>query len=232
MRVLLIIPAYNEEKNIRSLIVDIRQTVPDFDFVIINDASKDNTKAVCESLNAKIISLPVNLGIGGAVQTGFMYARENGYDIAIQVDGDGQHDPAHLEQLISPIITEYADVSIGSRFIDKYGFQSTFMRRVGIKFFRILVRLLTGIDITDCTSGFRAYNKCAIQCLAKCYSQDYPEPESIITLCNHGFKIVEVPVEMKERLAGVSSINTLRSIYYMIKVSLAILIAKIKPRMD
>lgn len=228
MKKLVIIPAYNESINILNTVRDIREKASDFDYVVINDCSKDDTLNVLKENNLNYINLPVNLGIGGAVQTGYKYAYDYGYEIAVQVDGDGQHDPAYLSQLLNTLVDQKADMVIGSRFITNQGFQSTFMRRVGIVYFTKLIKKLTGKKITDPTSGFRMVNSNVIELFAMQYPKDYPEPESIVTLLKKGKKIVEVPVQMKARQGGESSINMINSVYYMIKVSLAILIESTK----
>lgn len=224
MKVLIIIPAFNEEGNIKSVIKSIREASLDFDIIVINDCSTDDTEAVAKSLNVDVISLPLNLGIGGAVQTGFQYAYNNNYDIAIQIDGDGQHNPKYIKKLIDPLNKGDVDVVNGSRFIDKKGFQSKFFRRLGIRFFQLLINILVRCNITDSTSGFRAYNAKAIELLKDQYPIDFPEPEAIIILKKRKFRIIEVPVEMENRAAGISSISTLKSIYYMVKVTISIIV--------
>lgn len=230
-KVLLLIPAFNEAKNIEKLINKINLVnIPNvsIDTLVINDCSKDNTSSICKSLGVNLIDLPCNLGIGGAVQTGYKYAKVCKYDIAIQVDGDGQHDPSFIKDLIAPIVNRESDMVIGSRFINKVGFQSTFMRRVGIVYLSKLINILTGLRITDPTSGFRACNKKVINLFADNYPIDYPEPESILHINRKKLEIKEIPVLMREREAGISSINFFRSIYYMIKVSLSIVIDKFR----
>lgn len=228
MKKLVIIPAYNESSNILNTVRDIQKSAPDFDYIVINDCSTDDTLEILKSNKLNYISLPVNLGIGGAVQTGYKYALENNYDVAVQVDGDGQHDPVYLSELLKKMININADMVIGSRFIENQGFQSTFMRRIGIVYFTKLIKLLTGTTITDPTSGFRMANREVIKMFANQYPKDYPEPESIVTLLKAGKKVVEVPVQMKARQGGESSIKMANSVYYMIKVSLAILIESTK----
>ena len=174
------------------------------------------------------INLPVNLGIGGAVQTGYLYAKREGYDIAVQVDGDGQHDPEFLTEMSKYIEEGKADMVIGSRFIDKEGFQSSGARRVGIKYFTMLIKLLTGKKITDPTSGLRMVNREIIEFFAEEYPKDYPEPESVVAILRRKKRVLEIPVIMRERSGGVSSISMKKSVYYMIKVSLAILIERIR----
>lgn len=230
MKILVIIPAYNEQDNILNTIADIKSNEKKIDYAVINDCSTDSTKEVLKSSGANFIDLPVNLGIGGGVQTGYLYALEHGYDIAIQFDGDGQHDAAYIKELITPIESGQADMVIGSRFIEKKGFQSSFMRRMGIKFLSQLIYILCGVRVYDVTSGMRAVNKKMIREFAHNYAQDYPEPEAIIAAGLMKARIVEVPVRMHERKNGVSSINALKSVYYMIKVSLALIIERLTAR--
>lgn len=227
MKVLIIIPAYNEEENIESLINDIYERCPYADYLVVNDCSKDNTEEILQRTGANYMSNPVNLGIGGTVQGGYVYALKNGYDIAVQVDGDGQHDISYLGKMVEPIEKGEADIVIGSRFIEKQGFQSSAGRRFGINFLSGLIRFCTGIQIKDVTSGFRAVNRKFIEIYAHSYPQDYPEPEAIVAGVMQGGRIKEVPVIMRERAGGTSSINIWRSVYYMIKVSLAIIICRI-----
>lgn len=219
-RVLVIIPAYNERESILSTVDGIRSL--GYDYVVVNDGSTDDTLTICRKNGINVLDLPQNLGIGGAVQAGHKYAQRFGYDIDIQVDGDGQHDPSFIPQLIS-LIEQGADLAVGSRFLEKTdGFQSTLMRRVGITWLSMLLRVFTGERLTDPTSGFRACNKRAINLFCKSYPNDYPEPESIAHAIRVGLSVRECPVSMRERQGGVSSIGPLSSIYYMIKVSLAI----------
>lgn len=228
MKKLIIIPAYNESEAIEKTIEDIRANVPDFDYIIVNDCSADQTKSICEKNGYSLLDLPINLGIGGAVQTGYSYALQGGYDIAVQVDGDGQHDVRFLDAMVEQMQQTGSDMVIGSRFIKKEGFQSSAVRRLGITWFTFLIRLLTGTVITDPTSGFRMANRKVIARFAAEYPRDYPEPESVVALLTNGSKVTEVPVQMRERQGGVSSIHLKRSIYYMIKVSLAILVEWIR----
>jgi len=230
MKILAIIPCYNEERNIDKVVQNIQnyKLLNDssnyiIDYLIINDCSKDNTLEICKEKNYNYINLPVNLGIGGGVQAGYKYAFEQGYDIAIQHDGDGQHDPCYFGDVISPILSGQADIVIGSRFLDKEGFQSTGLRRFGISFLSKLIYLCTGVKARDVTSGYRAVNRKFIKLFAFHYAQDYPEPEAIMDAALNKAKIMEVPVIMHEREEGKSSISPIKSIYYMFKVSLAIL---------
>ena len=228
MKKIIIIPAYNESANIVKTINAIRRSAEDFDYVIINDCSTDETRDICEANQFNIINLPINLGIGGAVQTGYRYAYEEGYDIAVQVDGDGQHDPMFLSRMAEYIEINGSDMIIGSRFINKEGFQSSGTRRIGIKYFTILIQILTGNKITDPTSGLRMVNRSVMKMFAYDYPKDYPEPESVVTVLRKGKKVDEIPVIMKAREGGVSSISPRKSVYYMLKVSLAILIECIR----
>lgn len=228
MKKLIIIPAYNEQESIKKTVEDIIKNAPEFDYIVINDCSTDRTKEICETEKFNVVHLPVNLGIGGAVQTGYLYAARNGYDIAVQVDGDGQHDPKFLSKMAEFIEAEHADMVIGSRFINKEGFQSSGVRRVGIKYFTMLIKLLTGAKITDPTSGLRMVNREIIEFFAEEYPKDYPEPESVVAILRRKKKVLELPVIMRERSGGVSSISMKKSVYYMIKVSLAILIERIR----
>lgn len=232
MKKLVIIPAYNEALNIVAVIKDLKENAPDFDYVIINDCSKDNLKEVCNTLEYNIVNLPVNLGIGGGVQTGYKYAQDNNYDIAVQFDGDGQHDAKYIKRLIDYMQDNELDMVIGSRFIDKEGFQSSRSRRCGINFLSGLIQVVTGKKILDVTSGFRAVNKAVIDQFCNYYPKDYPEPESIVDVVKQGKKVGEVGVVMRERQGGESSINFAKSIYYMVKVSLAIIIAGLKRKGD
>lgn len=230
MKILIIIPAYNEAENIEKVIENLQKSVPQMDYLIINDCSKDNTILLCKKNHYNFLSLPINLGIGGGVQAGYKYALEHGYEIAIQHDGDGQHDPEYIENVIQPILNGQADITIGSRFLKKEGFQSSVTRRVGIKFLSKLIQVCCGAKVQDVTSGFRAVNHKYITFYAADYPSDYPEPEAIVTAKLDGARIQEIPVIMRERQNGVSSINLKRSIYYMIKVSIAILICRLTNR--
>ena len=223
-RVIVIVPAYNEEENIVRFITELKQQCPDYDYVVINDCSKDHTKDILIKNHYNYIDLPVNLGIGGGVQTGYLYAVQNDYDIAVQMDGDGQHDPAYLRTLVEKVASGETDMCIGSRFISNEGFQTSALRRFGIRFLKGLIRLCCGVTINDNTSGFRATNRELNKFYSMNYAQDYPEPEAIIAAVNNGFRVMEVPVVMRERIGGVSSINPLKSVYYMVKVSLAIIL--------
>ena len=231
MNLLLIIPAHNEADNLITLIPNIIEACPQYDYVIINDGSTDNTEALCKEQGYNYITLPVNLGIGGAVQTGYRYACEVGADIAVQVDGDGQHDIGYLDEVVKPILNDQADIVIGSRFIETVktsgNFKSTRMRRAGIHWLSGIIKFLTGKRIYDVTSGYRAANKRYISYFAENYSVDYPEPEAIVAAVENGARIAEVPVVMHERTEGKSSIGIGSSIYYMIKVTLALFVSRL-----
>lgn len=228
MKKLIIIPAYNESANIEKTVRAIKEKSPEFDYVIINDCSTDNTRIICEENGFNIVNLPINLGIGGAVQTGYKYGYNEGYDLAVQVDGDGQHDPAFLKIMADMLESKELDMVIGSRFINKEGFQSSGARRFGIKYFTVLIKLLTGKTVTDPTSGLRMVNRKVMKIFAEDYPKDYPEPESVVAILRRNCKVEEIPVIMKAREGGVSSISPKKSVYYMIKVTLAILIEKIR----
>lgn len=230
MKKLIIIPAYNESASIKNTVEEIKKKARDFDYVVINDCSTDNTRKICEDMHYNIVNLPVNLGIGGAVQTGYKYGVRHSYDLAVQVDGDGQHDPGFLSEMSEYLLDTGADMVIGSRFIEKEGFQSSGARRAGIKYFTLLIKLLTRKTVTDPTSGLRMVNRDIMEMFAQDYPKDYPEPESVVAVLRRGKKVKEIPVVMRERNGGVSSISLKKSIYYMIKVSLAILIEKMRPR--
>lgn len=222
MRSLVIIPAYNEAEAILNTVRCV--TNAGFDYVVINDGSSDDTLLICRQNGLNVLDLPQNLGIGGAVQAGHKYAQRNGYDIDIQFDGDGQHDAAFIDALVAEVASG-KDLAIGSRYLDiTDGFQSTFMRRLGKTLISNAIRLCTGVEITDPTSGFRACGKRAIDLFCVDYPVDYPEPESIVNAVGHNLEVGEVSVVMHERQGGESSIGALASAYYMVKVTIAIFI--------
>ncbi len=228
MKTLIIIPVYNEEQNIEKVISRLKENAPYVDYIVVNDCSGDNTVSVCRKNGFHYISLPVNLGIGGGVQAGYRYALEHDYDIAVQMDGDGQHDAKYIDKILEPILKDEADIVIGSRFLLKQGFQSSRLRRMGIGFLSYLIKACSGTEVKDVTSGFRAVNKKFIRIYSQDYSQDYPEPEAIIAGAFHMGRIKEVPVIMHERESGSSSIHSWKIVYYMIKVSLAIFTYRLK----
>ena len=228
-RVLIIVPAYNEAEGIGSLLDELHEHVPEAHVVVIDDASTDRTASVAGEKGVKVISLPFNLGIGGAVQTGFRYAWNEGYESAVQVDGDGQHPPEEVPRLLTALEDGKVDVVVGSRFLSSGGHKSTFSRRLGIRILNSVVSSILSQPVTDCTSGFRAYGRKAIGFFATKYPYDYPEPEALVLLKKAGFSAGEVPVFMRDRLSGKSSIQGWKPFYYMIKVVLAILVDLLKP---
>ena len=227
MKIAIIVPAYNEEKAIANVVSDIflvaKEQQLNITVIVVNDCSKDSTSEIIAKLNCVGLNLPVNIGIGGAVQTGFKYAFENGFDYAIQIDGDGQHPASEIPKLINSANENKLDVVIGSRFMSREGFQSSAIRRFGIIYFKWLNRFLVGIKINDSTSGLRLINKKALKIVSEYYPDEYPEPEAIILYSLNKLKIGEVSVNMKKRQGGVSSISSVSSIYYMFKVTLAII---------
>ena len=228
MKKIIVIPAYNEEGNLEKTVRDIRENAPDFDYIIVNDCSTDNTLGMCRERGFSYLNLPVNLGIGGAVQTGYRYAYYHGYDLAVQFDGDGQHSAKFLAQMAKVLEETESDMVIGSRFIEKEGFQSSGLRRIGIRYFSLLIKLLTGKTVTDPTSGMRMINRKLLKKFTNEYPKDYPEPESVVTVLSEKHKVTEIPVVMNEREEGISSISLRNSVYYMIKVSFAVVIARMK----
>ena len=227
----MIIPCYNEEAVISQLLNEIKTiSIPGCELTAlpVNDCSIDETLSKIKAATATYLDLPVNLGIGGAVQSGYKFAKLNDFDVAVQMDGDGQHPISELPKLLQPILEKEADICIGSRFINREGFQSSGLRRFGINYFKRLNQFLLGIKITDSTSGFRAINAKAIQLTCDYYPDEYPEPEAIVLFHMNGLKIKEVPVVMKERQGGTSSISSFKSLYYMIKVTLGIIFIYLK----
>jgi glycosyltransferase involved in cell wall biosynthesis len=224
-----IVPARNEAGAIGRVVDEIRAVDPRFDVVVVDDGSTDETAAIAAAHGAAVLRLPFNLGIGGAVQTGFRYALEHGYELAVRLDGDGQHDPRELAVLLGPIDRGEADIVTGSRFAGGAGaYRPPFARRVGIVFFAKLVSLLTRQRVTDTTSGFQALNREGIALFASDYPSDYPEVEATVLVFKHRLRLAEVPVRMRERAAGESSIGLLSSIYYMLKVTLALFLAMVR----
>jgi glycosyltransferase involved in cell wall biosynthesis len=223
-RRLAIVPAFNEENTIERVIEEIRTFDPGFEIVVVDDGSIDRTAFVAERAGAHVLRLPFNLGIGGAVQAGYQFARDYGFDLAVQVDGDGQHDAREIAALVEPILDGRADMVVGTRFATGGGYRGTRVRRVGIHLFAALVSLLVRQRVTDTTSGFRAVNRKGIRLFAIEYPPDYPEVEATVVLSRHHLRMVEVPVVMRIRETGNSSITALRSVYYMVKVLLALFI--------
>lgn len=227
LKTLIIIPAYNEEGNIEKVVNNLVENFPQYDYLIVNDGSTDKTKYLCEKNSYHVVNLVVNMGIGGAVQTGYRYAKENNYDVAVQIDGDGQHDVSYLQEMLMLVENGEADVVIGSRFVEKEGFQSSKVRRVGIGFLSVLGKILTGVHVKDITSGYRVVNAKFINIFAEDYPSDYPEPEAMVITAVYGGKVMEYPVVMKEREFGTSSITFKKSFYYMCKVTLAMIVRRI-----
>jgi glycosyltransferase involved in cell wall biosynthesis len=227
MKILAIIPAYNEADNIQAVIADLQSFGGDL--LVVNDGSTDDTAAVARRLGAHVISHPFNLGIGGTMQTGFKFARENGYDLAIQFDGDGQHRGDQVFKIVDMVASGEVDLAIGSRTMPG-GYKMGITRWCGSRIFRTLIRLLSGKEINDPTSGFRCYGKRTIQLFSRYYTDDYPEVESIITAARSGLRVVEVPVLMRGRLSGNSSITRRKSAYYMLKVTLALVVDAMRGR--
>ena len=229
-RILAIVPAWNEVENIGPVIQNLKTTSPWLDVLVIDDGSTDQTAEVARAHGAMVISLPVNLGIGGAVQTGFLYAVKNHYDVALQVDGDGQHRAEEIQKLVDPVLMGETDVTIGSRFLEKTSYKSAWPRRLGIYLLSKTIQSVVRKSYTDPTSGFRAYNQKALRIVSTHYSTDYPEPDAIVTLLKNGLRVIEVSVEMDARLSGSSSITPFKSGYYMFKVSLAIILNSMMSR--
>jgi hypothetical protein len=220
--------AYNEEENIRGVLESLKALPAGYDIVVINNASADKTPVLARQLGATVLDLPYNVDIGGGRQAGYKYALDKGYDIAVQMDGDGQHDPASVPALVSAVEEAQADLAIGSRFLKRDGDQSTAARRAGITFLSGLLGLLLGKPVLDPTSGFRACNRKVIELFCHSYPLDFPEPESLLLLSRHGYSFTEVSVRMAPRLHGQSSVTFLKSFYYMAKITLALLIGTLR----
>jgi glycosyltransferase involved in cell wall biosynthesis len=225
-RNLAIIPAYNEAEAIASTIASVRDRAPDFDVLVIDDGSTDATAAQARGAGAAVLSMPFNLGIGGAMQSGYIYALEHDYDVAVQVDGDGQHDPQHIHDLLAQLRADELNMVTGSRFLDpdNDGYRSSASRRVGIRVFALVVSLIIGQRVTDPTSGFRMTDRRGIELFARDYPHDYPEVEAILVMHAHRLRSREIPVEMRPRLTGTSAISSTQSVYYMAKVLLAVFV--------
>jgi hypothetical protein len=222
-RIAVIIPAYNEEETIGSVVREVKGLGDGYEVVVVDDCSQDATARNAEREGATVIELPANLGIGGAVQTGFKYALAAGFDACVQVDGDGQHPPREIPKLIEPLFGSGFDMAVGSRFLGG-AYRVPLIRALGIRVISLFLKIATGVSLRDTTSGFRALRRPAMEFFARCYPQDYPEPESLLLAYMKGFKVTEVAVEMNYREHGMSSITPVRAVYYMIKVLLAMLI--------
>jgi glycosyltransferase involved in cell wall biosynthesis len=219
-----IVPAYTEEQNIARVVEELLVFDPGIDVVVVSDGSVDRTAENAEAAGARVLRLPYNLGIGGAVQTGFKYAWEQGYDLAVRCDGDGQHVPGELPKVIRPVAEEEADIAVGSRFVSSDGYRSSASRRVGIRLLATVVSAIARQRVTDTTSGFQALNRRALELFAQDYPHDYPEVEGMVMTIKHKLRLVEVPVQMREREHGRSSITAFRSVYYMAKVLTALFV--------
>jgi hypothetical protein len=222
-RILVILPAYQEERTIGGLVRSLRERYP-YDALVVNDGSTDNTGDAARGAGATVLDLPCNLGIGGAVQTGFLYARSRNYDVVVRIDGDGQHEVDDIPKILEPILAGRADAVIGSRFLGETGYRGSIPRIFGIRFFRFLVNVTTGYRVTDPTSGFFAINRRLVAFYSDQYPSDYPEVDAYILMHRLKSRAVEVPVRMYERAEGKSSITTYRAVYYMVKVTLSYLI--------
>ncbi|HLI32784.1 MAG TPA: glycosyltransferase family 2 protein [Solirubrobacteraceae bacterium] len=232
-RKLAIVPAYNEEGAIAATVAALRARAPDFDVLVIDDGSSDRTAACAAQAGARVLRMPFNVGIGGAVQGGYIYAREHGYEVAVQVDGDGQHDPGELAKLLARLEEDPSlNMVTGSRFLaeDGEGYRSSAARRVGIRIFAAAVSAITGARVTDPTSGFRMTDRAGIELFARDYPHDYPEVEAIVLMHAHRLRSAEVPVRMRPRTSGRSAISATRSVYYMVKVALAIFVSLFRAR--
>jgi hypothetical protein len=225
LRRVAIVPAFNEEQSVARVIDELRVFDPDLEIVVVDDGSTDRTAEAARNRGAHVVRLPFNLGIGGAVQTGFRYAWEHGFDVAVRVDGDGQHDARELGAVLEPVLAGACDIAVGSRFIAVAGYRTSRPRRIGIRLLAWCVSTLTRQRITDPTSGFQAANRLGIRLFAADYPHDYPEAEATVMVFKHRLRLKEVPVAMRAREGGRSSITTVRSVYYMVKVMLAIFVA-------
>jgi glycosyltransferase involved in cell wall biosynthesis len=230
-RYLAVVPAYNEAATVTGVVRSIHEHAPQFDVAVIDDGSTDGTAELAEAAGARVIRLPFNLGIGGAVQAGFVFAAERGYDYLVQVDADGQHDPREIAKLISAMDEDPTlDMVCGSRFIEDFKYPAPISRRTGIHLFAFLLSRVVGQRVTDPTSGFRLYNRRAISLFARDYPHDYPEVEAVVMLHFHRLKMREFPVRMFQRGGGQSSISSGKSVYYMLKVLLAISVGLLRVR--
>jgi glycosyltransferase involved in cell wall biosynthesis len=228
MKTLVIIPAFNEEETLRGVILGIRSFLSQADILVVNDGSTDSTGDIAREEGVLVLEHPYNMGIGATMQTGFLYALNNGYNIAVQIDGDGQHDARFITSLIKPILDGQANLVIGTRYLSDGGFKSTFLRKLGIRFFTTIIWIFTGKKITDPTSGFRAMDRKGIELFSKEYPSDYPEVEALISAYKKGLHFQEIPVTMRNRQGGASSIGILSALYYMVKVTLSILIGSFR----
>ena len=222
-RCLVIVPVFNESRSIRKVICRLRRAIPQYDVLVVDDGSTDDTVRQVPA-GIPVVSLPFNLGIGGAMQTGYRYAALHGYDIAVQVDGDGQHRPSEVRRLVEHLKNDKVDLVVGSRFLVETRYKQSFVRKVGSLVLRGIIRVLVGMDMSDCTSGFRAANRRVILAFAHWYPEDYPEPEVILLLHRAGFRIGELGVRMRHRRVGRSSIGLWKGLFYVLKVTICLLL--------
>lgn len=222
-RYLAIVPVFNEGASVRKVVTRLRRALPDFDVLVVDDGSTDNTVRQVPS-DIPVVSLPFNLGIGGAMQTGYRFAALYGYEVAVQVDGDGQHRPTEVRRLVDHLLEGNADLVVGSRFMELHGYKQSPIRKLGALLLRALIKTLCGKYMTDCTSGFRAANRRVIRAFAHWYPEDYPEPEVVLLLQRAGYRVEELPVKMRHRRTGRSSISLMRGVFYMVKVTVCLLL--------
>lgn len=227
-KILVIVPAYNESESLPAVIQDIQKHAPYADVLVVDDGSRDGSGKIAAESGVAVLRLPFNLGIGGAMQAGYLYAQRHHYDGAVQFDGDGQHLASEIECLLNPILAGHFDIVVGSRFLNQGSYRAPVLRRSGIWLFSLLLTRILGTKVTDTTSGFRAMNRTTIEFFSRRYPDDYPEVEALVLAHKVNLRIAEVPVKMQHRTGGQSSITPLRSVYYMVKVSLAVLIDLIK----
>jgi glycosyltransferase involved in cell wall biosynthesis len=228
LRVLVIVPAHNEEESLPATLAELRQRSPGLDVLVVDDGSRDRTAQVAREHNVPVVSHAVNLGVGGALQTGFCWALRHGYDVGVQLDADGQHDPGCLQALLEPVLQGACDVSIGSRYVARSGYRAPLARRLGMMLFSSVVRLTVGQRITDTTSGFRAYDRKVMEICQHDFPKDFPDAPLLIDLARRGFRLAEVPVEMRTREAGRSFYTLSKSLYYPYKNMLASLMVLLK----
>ncbi len=228
VKIVVIVPAYNEEQNLRGVLQDLRHHAAYADVLVVDDGSGDATARIAADLGVNVLRLPFNLGIGGAMQAGFLHAGRCGYDIAVQFDGDGQHLASEIDALLGPIREGTADIVVGTRFLNEGGYRAPLFRRMGIWLFSFVLSGILGMRVTDTTSGFRAANRKVVDFFSRIYPDDYPEVESLVLLHKVRLRIAEVPVQMRKRLTGKSSITPLRSVYYIVKVFLAVFVDLLK----
>jgi glycosyltransferase involved in cell wall biosynthesis len=231
VKIIVLIPAYNEGARIAEVVRNVHSVVPDYDILVVNDGSKDNTAAAAEAAGATVVSHPFNMGYGVAIQTGYKYAYAKGYDFLAQIDGDGQHDPAYIPGLLDPVIAGKTDFAIGSRFLEVESYEPSLARRTGMALFRKMVSCVIGARITDSTSGYQAFNREVIRFFTtEVFPCDYPDADMLITLHLAGFRIMELPVRMYSNVSGKSMHSGLKPFYYMFKMFLSIFVTLIRNR--